>query len=105
MAHLDIYRNPDPASSRLLPYVLDAQSDLLSDLPTRMVIPLARPEAIEALPILRLNPKVAVEGTPLIALTQDMAPVPRRLLQSPLGNLSSQRAEILAALDFLFTGY
>lgn len=105
MANLDVYRNPDPESGALLPFVLDVQSDLLADLPTCMVIPLARPEAIEAMPILRLNPKVSVEDTALIVLTQDMAPVPRRMLKTPVANLSPQRDEVLAALDFLFTGY
>jgi toxin CcdB len=105
MAHLDIYRNPDPVSAELLPFVVDAQSDLLSDLPTCMVVPLARPEAIEAMPILRLNPSVTVDGLSLVVLTQDMAPVPRRMLKASVGSLATQRDEILAALDFLFTGY
>jgi len=105
MAHLDIYRNPDPVSAELLPFVVDAQSDLLADLPTRMVIPLARPEAIEAMPILRLNPSVSVDGLSLVVLTQDMAPVPCRMLKTPVGSLTPKRDEILAALDLLFTGY
>jgi antitoxin CcdA len=35
---------------------------------------------------------------------QDIATVPRRMLKKPVTNLSSQRDEILAALDLLFTG-
>ena len=31
--------------------------------------------------------------------------IPRRLLIHPVANLSAQRDEILAALDFLFTGF
>jgi toxin CcdB len=65
---------------------------------------LAYPEAIET-PILRLNPKVGVGDTALVALTQDMASVPNRLLRNPVANLSPQRDEIVAALDFLFTGF
>jgi hypothetical protein len=34
-----------------------------------------------------------------------LAPVPRRFLKKPVANLSPQRDEILAALDFLFTGF
>ena len=105
MAHLDVYRNPDPISGALLPFVVDVQSDLLSTLSTCMVIPLAHPEAIETLPILRLNPKVRIEDTTLILLTQEMAPVPRRILEQRVTNLAAQRDELLAALDFLFTGY
>ena len=105
MAHLDVYRNTDDASAATLPYVLDVQSNLLDGLPTCMVIPLATPDAIETLPILRLNPTISVDGRPLVVLTQDMAPVPRRMLKSPVANLSPHREEILAALDFLFTGF
>jgi toxin CcdB len=104
MAHLDVYRNPDRKTATIIPFVLDIQSDLLDGLPSCVVIPLARPETIETLPILRLNPKVSVDGTKLVALTQDLATVPRRMLKKPVTNLSSQRDEILAALDILFTG-
>lgn len=105
MAHLDVFPNPDAGSADTIPYLLDVQSNLLGDLPTRVVIPLAYPEAIETLPILRLNPKVGVGGTALVALAQDMAALPRRLLKSPVANLSTQREEILAAIDFFFTGF
>lgn len=105
MAHLDVFTNPDAGSAGTIPFLLDIQSDLLDGLPTRVVIPLAYPEAIETLPILRLNPKVGVGETALVALTQDMAALPRRLLKTPVANLSPQREEILAALDFLFTGF
>jgi toxin CcdB len=105
MAHLDVFPNPDAGSAQAIPFLLDIQSNLLDGLPTRVVIPLAVPEAIETLPILRLNPKVGVGGTALVALTQDMAALPHRLLKAPVANLSAQREEILAALDFLFTGF
>ena len=105
MAHLDVFRNPDATTAGVIPYVVDVQSELLSGLPTHVVIPLAYPEAIETRPILRLNPKVGVGDTALVVLTQDLAAVPSRLLRNPVANLSSQRDEILAALDFLFTGF
>ncbi|MFN6960785.1 MAG: CcdB family protein [Rhodocyclaceae bacterium] len=105
MAHLDVFPNPDAGSADTIPYLLDVQGSLLDGLPTRVVIPLAYPEAIETLPILRLNPKVGVGETTLVALTQNMAALPRRLLKTPVANLSSQREEILAAIDFLFTGF
>ncbi len=105
MAQLDVYRNPDRQSASVIPFVLDIQNNLLANLPTRTVIPLAVPETIGMLPILRLNPKVGVGETALIALTQDMAALPKRMLTTPVANLSAQREEILAALDFLFTGF
>ena len=105
MARLDVYRNPDRKTAAIIPFVLDVQSSLLDSLPSRVVIPLAEPRAIEKLPILRLNPRVSIGARELIALTQDLAPVPRSMLKRPVANLSPQRDEILAALDFLFTGF
>lgn len=105
MAQFDVFPNRDDESAAVVPYVLDVQSNFLDRLSTCIVIPLAIPEVLDTLPILRLNPKVSVGETALVALTQDMAPVPRRLLRHPVTNLSPQREEILAALDFLFTGF
>lgn len=105
MAHLDVYRNPDRKSAAVIPFIVDVQSDLLDGLPSRVVIPLADPKTIEKLPILRLNPKVSIDGKELIVLTQDLAPVPGNMLKKPVTNLSGQREEIIAALDFLFTGF
>lgn len=105
MAQFDVFPNTDVETAADIPYVLDVQSSFLYRLSTAVVIPLARPEVLETLPILRLNPSVVVAGTALIALTQDMAPIPRRLLKTPVANLSAQREEILAAIDFLFTGF
>lgn len=105
MAQLDVYPNPDRETVAIIPYVLDIQSNLLGTLPSVAVIPLLMPAAVKQLSILRLNPELMVEQEMLIALTQDIASIPRRLLAHPIANLSAQREEILAALDFLFTGF
>lgn len=104
MARLDVYANPDRESAEVVPYVLDVQADLLSSLPTVAVIPLAQLGVIDRLPILRLNPQFQIGRHSVVALTQDIASIPRRLLKKPVTNLSQQRDEILAALDLLFTG-
>lgn len=105
MAQFDVYPNPDCEAVAIIPYVLDIQSNLLGTLPTVAVVPLIVPAAAELLPILRLNPKLMVEQQMLLALTQDIAAIPRHLLAHPITNFSLQRDEILAALDFLFTGF
>lgn len=105
MAQLDVYPNPDRETVTIIPYILEIQSNLLDTLPSVAVIPLVMPVAVDLLPIVRLNPAVVVEQQTLIALTQDITAIPRRLLAHPVANLSAQRAEILAALDFLFTGF
>jgi len=105
MAQFDVFPNTDEETVAVVPCVLDVQSNFLDRLSTCLVIPLAIPEVLDTLPILRLNPSLTIDGRNLVALTQDMAPVPRRLLRRPITNLSPQREEILAALDFLFTGF
>jgi toxin CcdB len=37
----DVYPNPSPRMRAVYPYLVDVQSDLLSSLATRMVVPLA----------------------------------------------------------------
>lgn len=104
MAQFDVYPNPHEASAGLYPYLLNIQSDFLDSLPSAMIIPLADPGLIEYTPILQLNPYFNIEGQRLVAMSQEMAAVPRRLLKHPVTNLSPEREAILAALDLLFTG-
>ncbi len=105
MSHLDVYLNRDARTAKSRPYVVELQSGLLDKLPTTVIAPLAKPQSVDRLSIMRLNPSVSVKGTALILLTQDLAAIPRSLLKSPVANLSPQRDEIVAALDFLFTGF
>ncbi|MBL8490422.1 MAG: CcdB family protein [Rhodocyclaceae bacterium] len=104
MARLDVYANPDRGSARRYPYLLDVQADLLRDLPSTVIIPLAKPEVVEGKPILRLNPTLEVKGKALLAMTQELAAYPRKSLGEPVENLGDERAVVLAALDLLFTG-
>lgn len=104
MAHLDVFENPNGAAKGF-PYLLELQTALLGDMPTTVVAPLGLPKVIDQIPVLRLNPTVVVDGQRLVVMTQELAAIKRRQLQSPVANLSPQREEILAALDFLFTGF
>lgn len=105
MRQFDVFPNTDAENASEIPYVINVQSDFLDSLSTCLVIPLVTQEALETLPLLHLNPLLNINGRQLIVFTQEMAPVPRRMLKSPITNLSSQRDEILAAIDFLFTGF
>ena len=42
MAQFDVHRNSDAATREHSPYILDVQSNLLSHLATRVVVPLVR---------------------------------------------------------------
>ena len=40
MAQFDVYRNPSKTTKKFFPYLVDIQSPYISELATRMVIPL-----------------------------------------------------------------
>lgn len=99
MARFDVY--PNRAGNG---YLLDVQSNLLSGLNTRVVIPLLTAD-VAPQPADRLNPVFEVEGTQVVMATQFMAAIPEPELTAPAGNLASRQAEISAALDLLFLGF
>ena len=104
MAQFDVYRNPNPASRNRTAFLLDVQVGLLDALATRIVVPLCRPETIGGKPAERLNPQFEIEGRKLIMLTQELAGVPKKALGERAASLAGERSQIIAALDFAFTG-
>lgn len=88
------------------PYLLDAQSDFLDQLDTRLVIPLLREGEMRGI-IDRLHPRITIEGERLVAATNLMASVRRAQLGRVVASFASapERDEIVAAIDFLLQGY
>ena len=105
MAQFDIYRNSDERSRDRTPYLLDAQEDLLSDLATRVVIPLRAGTEEEPWAITRLHPVIAVAERPHLAVVSEMAAVPTSILGSRVGDARRRRSELLEAIDLLITGF
>jgi toxin CcdB len=103
MAQFDIHRNLNPDTRRLFPYLLDVQSDLLAPMATRVVVPLARANALGR-PVERLNPRFTVERADVVMDTPEIAGVPARMLGEVVDSAAIRRADIVAALDFLFFG-
>ena len=100
----DVFRNPSVASTKKMPYFLVVQSDLLDELDTCVVLPLARVQAAKGSAAARLNPQFEIENIAVVQLTQLIAAVPVDSLRKHVVNLESQREAILRALDFLFSG-
>ena len=99
MARYDLY--PGLGRSE---YVLDVQADLLSDLNTRIVVPLLNPaDAPE--PARGLNPTFSIGGSDYVMMTQFLAAVPCSQLKTPVGNLSNHHDEIMNAVDMIFLGF
>jgi len=100
----DVFRNPSTVSAKKMPYLLVVQSDLLQEMETCAVLPLARAQAAKASASERLNPEFEIENMPVVQLTQLIAAVPVSALRKHVANLEPQRDAILRALDFLFSG-
>ncbi len=102
MSQFHAYRNLRPSAVEV-PYLLDVQTELLP-LETRVVIPLVASEHFRG-QMSRLHPQCSIEGRAVVMSTADLASVPRRDLRESVADLTAMRGEILAALDFLLTGY
>jgi toxin CcdB len=104
MAQFDVYPNPNLASRVRVPYLVALPSDLLGTFDATVVAPLRLKSDRDAIPVLRLNPVVRINGEEYFLRPQELAAIATRSLKKPVTNLSPQRDEILAALDLLFTG-
>jgi toxin CcdB len=101
MAQFDIYRNPRGGD---YPLLLDVQSNLLSQLATRVVVPMAALKQYPLKPLTRLNPTARVRGADYVLVFQELAAIPKSALGETRGSLSARRSDLIAALDLLFTG-
>ena len=99
MAKFDVYRMRQGGT-----LVIDCQADLLSDLSTRLVVPLlARSDAPK--PAARLNPIFTIADEQMIMATQFAATVPCSELGEPLTSLRQHDLTIGNALDMLISGF
>jgi toxin CcdB len=105
VAQFDIYVNPQPASRQFVPYVVDVQSDLIDQLPTRFVMPLSRVGAAQTRLPSNLCLTVEIDGEPLSLQAHMAAPVSARFLKKPVGSLRYRASEVSAALDAVISGF
>jgi toxin CcdB len=105
MAQFTVYRNKNPRTRTAFPFLVDVQSDLLEDLQTRVVIPLSKAAALTRKPVSHLMPMVDFEDGTYVLLTPELAGIARSDLGAAAGSLAQRRDVILAALDFLITGF
>lgn len=105
MPQFAVYKNGNPGTRRRIPYLVDVQHDLLGDLATSVVIPLYLEKATSLKPITRLTPRLQIEGKTCILMTPQLAGIARHELSEAVASVSKNRAEILAAIDLLLTGF
>jgi len=104
MAQYDIYENPFPGATTTVPYVVDVQSGLIAQLPTRLVVPLSRVGAGAAKLPSHLCPPVDVNGETLRLMPHLAAPLSSRLLKKPIASLAHRSGEVASAMDAVFSG-
>ncbi len=103
MAQFDVYENPNPASQKTIPFLLDVQTDLLDNLATRVVVPLVASAAIPK-PGRHLNPAFSIGETGVIMSTAEIAGVSIKSLGKRVCSIKEYRDKIVAAIDFMITG-
>lgn len=102
MARFDVYR----PSGLPAQFAVDVQSDILSELESRVVIPLAPVDAAAREVVDRLKPVLEIDGLDFLLVTTDLGMVPNNILGRAFTNIEAEhRDTITAAMDFLFQGY
>ncbi len=98
----DVHPNAEDPTGHM-PWLLDVRSNLLSDLETRVVVPLIRAAAFGRCAT-HLHPLFVVDGESVVLATHLIAAVRRRSLGHPVASLTDQRDVVLRAIDVLWSG-
>ena len=104
MAQFDVYINPSKNSRKTYPYIIDIQNALISDIATRVVIPLGKLSHFRNEKMDGLTPAIEYENEQFILLTPQISSMPVNLLKNPVGSVKLLRDEIISAIDFAITG-
>ncbi len=104
MAQFTLYKNEDSASNVAYPYFIDVQNSLLSDLNSRLVIPLSSHGTLNSTDAKRLCPVIHLDEGNFVLLTHQMTSVPSSILKTEVISLENFRYEILGAIDMLISG-
>ncbi|MGB9095147.1 CcdB family protein [Erwinia sp.] len=104
MKQFSIYRNQG-RNRQVYPYFIDIQSDLLSHLATRLVMPLAHKQASNS-QVKSLTPVMRIEEHDYVILTSMLTTTDVKNLneQHFVKNAAGMRDEIVSALDLLVLG-
>lgn len=104
MAQFDVYQNPSKASRKHYPFLLDVQSPYISEIATRIVIPLGYANSFGNEAMKNLTPELSYDGENLLLLTPQISSISANLLKEPVGTLAHFRTQVINALDFAISG-
>ena len=104
MSQFSLYKNNDKRSKKTYPYFVDVQNNLLSELNSRLVIPLTPTTEVDDKIAKKLCPVITIENKDYVLVTNQMTAVPRSILKSEIESLERYRYQIIDAIDMLITG-
>lgn len=104
MAQFFVYKNT-ARNKQIYPYFIDIQSDFLSHLSTRLVIPLARKQPTNS-QVKVLSPVLTIDHVDYVIMTSLLTTTDVKNLSSdnPIMDARHLRDELIAAIDFLILG-
>jgi toxin CcdB len=98
----DVIKNPDTTDAKYRPFLVVLQSDLVSGLVSIVVAPPVRRRDMKGAQ--RLNPLMKVSGEEFWLATHELFALERRMLRNKVATLATNRDDIIAAINMLFTG-
>ena len=105
MAQFAVYLNKNLKNRAFFPLLVDVQSELLEDLESRVVIPLAKAVGFGGFPLRLVMPSLEFEGERYVLMTPQLAGVSRTDLGSQMGAVSTYAGAISTATDILLRGF
>ena len=103
MAQFSVYHNENTQTKKAYPFLLEIQSNLLSDLVTTVVVPLVKFDKSRTKVLTRLTPVMTLAQQDFLMLTPQLAGIQRKELGKLAFELTHVRAEIVSAMDFLIS--
>lgn len=104
MAQFDAVENRSGFLTDAVPYFLDIQNDFISGTGTRVVVPLRLTTRAGPL-IKRLNPVFEIGNKQVAMMTLEVASLSNSAFGRTIGTLEAEHDEIIAAIDFLISGF
>jgi toxin CcdB len=105
MPQFAVYQNKYLRGSGFYPLLVDVQTELLQDLATRVVVPLARGSGFIDFPLSFVMPTIELEGERYVLMTPRLAGVSRSDLGPHVSSAEAHTQTISTALDFVFRGF
>jgi len=101
MAQFDVFVNPFQNARRGYPFVVAMQSDFTIKGGEQLVAPIA-PVDYAPSTSRRVMPTVALQGNDLVVVVPRLTVIRTRDLIEKVSSIAAARAELLAAIDYLF---